>query len=308
MTIAHRKAIDVRRAARAAGASRWTTCPNAAARRRRRVRDDDAVAGACARCPTSSGWPWPTTTSPGCRYREVAGISAAPTAAARRAAADGIAALRRAPARTNPSEETPMNDLFDVAVRRRPPWPGLHDRLVARGRARRPARRRLPHRRHPRRHPAAGGDHRRAGAGRLRRRGPRRGAGGAGRPRSARGSCAPRAGWTCRPRARRVLRRHAARAFDLPLDLRLAARVPRAACSTTCREIGYGHTESYAQVAAAAGNPRAVRAVGTACATNPLPVVVPCHRVVRSDGAWGGYVGGPEAKRALLTLEGVGGL
>lgn len=52
-----------------------------------------------------------------------------------------------------------------------------------------------------------------------------------------------------------------------------------------------------------AGNPRAVRAVGTACATNPLPVVVPCHRVVRSDGTMGGYLGGPQAKRLLLDLE-----
>jgi methylated-DNA-[protein]-cysteine S-methyltransferase len=67
--------------------------------------------------------------------------------------------------------------------------------------------------------------------------------------------------------------------------------------------IGYGRTESYAQVAAATGSPRAVRAVGTACATNPLPVVVPCHRVVRSDGSLGGYAGGTDAKHALLTLE-----
>ena len=58
------------------------------------------------------------------------------------------------------------------------------------------------------------------------------------------------------------------------------------------------------QVAAAAGSPRAVRAVGSACANNPLPVVVPCHRVVRADGSFGGYVGGPEAKHTLLTLEG----
>ena len=67
--------------------------------------------------------------------------------------------------------------------------------------------------------------------------------------------------------------------------------------------IAYGHTESYAQVAQAVGSPRAVRAVGSACATNPLPVVVPCHRVVRSDGSFGGYVGGPDAKRTLLSLE-----
>ena len=51
------------------------------------------------------------------------------------------------------------------------------------------------------------------------------------------------------------------------------------------------------------GNPKAVRAVGTACATNPLPVVVPCHRVLRADGTPGGYVGGPAAKKALLSLE-----
>jgi methylated-DNA-[protein]-cysteine S-methyltransferase len=67
--------------------------------------------------------------------------------------------------------------------------------------------------------------------------------------------------------------------------------------------IGYGRTESYAQVAAAAGSPRAVRAAGTACATNPLPVIVPCHRVIRSDGSPGAYVGGPDAKRSLLGLE-----
>ncbi|HEX4831046.1 MAG TPA: MGMT family protein [Trebonia sp.] len=58
------------------------------------------------------------------------------------------------------------------------------------------------------------------------------------------------------------------------------------------------------QVAELAGNPRAVRAVGTACATNPLPVVVPCHRVLRGDGTPGGYIGGPAAKTTLLTLEG----
>ena len=68
-------------------------------------------------------------------------------------------------------------------------------------------------------------------------------------------------------------------------------------------EIGYGHTASYAAVAWLAGNPRAIRAVGTACATNPLHVVLPCHRVVRSDGGMGGYLGGVEAKRTLLSLE-----
>ncbi|OXM43851.1 methylated-DNA--[protein]-cysteine S-methyltransferase [Amycolatopsis alba] len=92
------------------------------------------------------------------------------------------------------------------------------------------------------------------------------------------------------------------RTFDVPLDFRLSKGFRRAVLAHL-PEIGYGDTESYAQVAAAAGSPRAVRAVGTACATNPLPVVVPCHRVVRSDGSFGGYVGGEDAKRTLLTLE-----
>ena len=90
--------------------------------------------------------------------------------------------------------------------------------------------------------------------------------------------------------------------FDLALDLRLAHGF-RLEVLQHLREIGYGATESYAVVAAAAGSPRAVRAVGTACATNPVPVVVPCHRVVRSDGTPGAYRGGPEAKRTLLALE-----
>lgn len=95
---------------------------------------------------------------------------------------------------------------------------------------------------------------------------------------------------------------HARRTFDLPLDWRLVAGF-RAAVLHHLPEIGYGQTASYATVAALAGSPKAVRAVGTACAKNPLPVVVPCHRVVRSDGAMGGYLGGPEAKRMLLDLE-----
>jgi methylated-DNA-[protein]-cysteine S-methyltransferase len=92
------------------------------------------------------------------------------------------------------------------------------------------------------------------------------------------------------------------RAFDVPLDFRLSSGFRRSVLAHL-PEIGYGRTESYAQVAAAAGSPRAVRAVGSACASNPLPLVVPCHRVVRSDGSFGGYRGGPEAKRLLLTLE-----
>ncbi|WP_328456379.1 MULTISPECIES: methylated-DNA--[protein]-cysteine S-methyltransferase [unclassified Amycolatopsis] len=92
------------------------------------------------------------------------------------------------------------------------------------------------------------------------------------------------------------------RQFDVALDFRLA-RGFRLSVLEHLPEIGYGHTESYAQVATAAGSPKAVRAVGTACAKNPLPLVVPCHRVVRSDGSYGQYAGGEEAKRILLTME-----
>lgn len=92
------------------------------------------------------------------------------------------------------------------------------------------------------------------------------------------------------------------REFSVPLDWRLSAGF-RSTVLRHLPEIGYGHTASYAAVAKLAGNPTAVRAVGSACATNPLPVVVPCHRVIRSDGAMGGYLGGVQAKRILLTLE-----
>lgn len=90
--------------------------------------------------------------------------------------------------------------------------------------------------------------------------------------------------------------------FDLRLDLRLTAGFRRQVIEHLSA-IGYGRRESYAEVAAAVGNPRAVRAVGSACAHNPLPVVIPCHRVVRSDGSIGQYVGGSAAKSTLLTLE-----
>ncbi|WP_113716129.1 methylated-DNA--[protein]-cysteine S-methyltransferase [Arthrobacter dokdonensis] len=92
------------------------------------------------------------------------------------------------------------------------------------------------------------------------------------------------------------------RLFDLPLDLRLAGGFRREVL-VHLPEIGYGDTASYAAVAALTSSPRAVRAVGTACARNPLPLVLPCHRVVRSDGSLGGYLGGPEAKALLLDLE-----
>ncbi|HEU4362996.1 MAG TPA: methylated-DNA--[protein]-cysteine S-methyltransferase [Mycobacterium sp.] len=92
------------------------------------------------------------------------------------------------------------------------------------------------------------------------------------------------------------------RGFTVPVDLRLATGFRRSVVEHL-RAIGYGQRESYATVAAAVGNPRAVRAVGSACAHNPLPVVIGCHRVVRSDGSIGRYAGGGPAKATLLDLE-----
>jgi methylated-DNA-[protein]-cysteine S-methyltransferase len=90
--------------------------------------------------------------------------------------------------------------------------------------------------------------------------------------------------------------------FDLPLDLQLATGFRREVLEEL-RGVRYGTTTSYAGLAARTHSPRAVRAVGTACATNPLPLVVPCHRVIRSDGSMGNYRGGIAAKRTLLALE-----
>lgn len=90
--------------------------------------------------------------------------------------------------------------------------------------------------------------------------------------------------------------------FDLPLDFGLSTGF-RQTVQRQLAHIAYGHTQSYGQIAEAVGNPRAVRAVGSACATNPLPVVIPCHRVIRTDGSLGGYAGGLAAKTALLAME-----
>ncbi|HEY0259907.1 MAG TPA: methylated-DNA--[protein]-cysteine S-methyltransferase [Lacisediminihabitans sp.] len=90
--------------------------------------------------------------------------------------------------------------------------------------------------------------------------------------------------------------------FDLDLDLSLSNGFRRIVQAHLPR-IPYGATESYKRVAELVGNPKAVRAVGSACATNPLPIVVPCHRVLRTDGTLGGYIGGLAAKSALLRLE-----
>lgn len=90
--------------------------------------------------------------------------------------------------------------------------------------------------------------------------------------------------------------------FDLSLDLSLSVGFRRVVL-TYLPTIAYGHTASYQAVAAGVDNPKAVRAVGSACATNPLPIVIPCHRVIRSDGALGAYLGGSDTKRRLLDLE-----
>ena len=92
--------------------------------------------------------------------------------------------------------------------------------------------------------------------------------------------------------------------FDLPVDWRLSKDFRRRVLRAIAR-IPYGQTRSYTQMATSAGNERAVRAAGSACGTNPIPVVVPCHRVLRSGGALGGYGGGLPMKEALLRLEGV---
>ena len=99
---------------------------------------------------------------------------------------------------------------------------------------------------------------------------------------------------------------HLRRGFELSLDHRLSSGY-RLEVQLALPSIGYGHTVSYKELAATTGRPAAVRAVGTACATNPLPIVVPCHRVLRSDGSLGGYLGGLEAKKVLLDLERDGG-
>jgi methylated-DNA-[protein]-cysteine S-methyltransferase len=95
----------------------------------------------------------------------------------------------------------------------------------------------------------------------------------------------------------------ARRRFDVPLDLRLRAGFRRAVLDQLRSGVGYGQTVSYSALAGDVGNARAVRAVASACATNPLPLFVPCHRVIRRDGSSGDYIGGVVAKRTLLRLE-----
>jgi methylated-DNA-[protein]-cysteine S-methyltransferase len=91
--------------------------------------------------------------------------------------------------------------------------------------------------------------------------------------------------------------------FELPLDWQLTQGFYRKVLRATAR-IPYGQTRSYKQMATKAGSPRAVRATGSALGSNPLPIIVPCHRVLRTGGALGGYGGGLDTKQALLELEG----
>lgn len=91
--------------------------------------------------------------------------------------------------------------------------------------------------------------------------------------------------------------------FDLPLDLSRGSCFQRRVWAST-RRIPYGQARSYAQIAHDVGAPRAARAVGQALGANPVPIIVPCHRVVRADGSLGGYGAGPGLKEALLSLEG----
>jgi methylated-DNA-[protein]-cysteine S-methyltransferase len=94
-------------------------------------------------------------------------------------------------------------------------------------------------------------------------------------------------------------RRHA---FELPIDWQLSTGFLLRARQGIAA-IPYGETRTYTNLARAAGNERAVRAAGSACSRNPIPLVVPCHRVLRSDGSLGGYAGGLEMKERLLELE-----
>jgi methylated-DNA-[protein]-cysteine S-methyltransferase len=93
------------------------------------------------------------------------------------------------------------------------------------------------------------------------------------------------------------------REFELPIDWRLAYGFGKRVLTATAR-IPYGSVSSYKEIASAAGSPRAFRAAGSALGHNPLPIVVPCHRVLSSGGGLGGYTGGLHRKRLLLGVEG----
>ena len=174
---------------------------------------------------------------------------------------------------------------------RRPDRRRLRDgRLAVRRAARRPHRpgRRQAGAAHPSRQPAL----------------PRRGARGAGDA-SSRREC------SSRPKRLDEERRELEdyfegrrQEFDVPVDWSLTSPGFRSRALHAVARIPYGKTRTYAEIAKSAGNPRAFRAAGTACGSNPIPLIVPCHRVVQSGGGIGNYGGGPEMKRELLGLEG----
>ncbi|MEV0279564.1 methylated-DNA--[protein]-cysteine S-methyltransferase [Streptomyces sp. NPDC050610] len=95
------------------------------------------------------------------------------------------------------------------------------------------------------------------------------------------------------------------RAFTVPLDWSLTGGFNRRVLRALAAHVPYGTVVGYQDLAHRVGDPGAARAVGTAMGANPLPVVVPCHRVIESGGGLGGFGGGLEVKRALLALEGV---
>ena len=305
VTIAHRKAIDVTARPRPGpGPGRRT--PRGADRPRRPGAQPthDLWRGGPRRCPTSSARPSPTTTSPACPTPRSPQILGGTTEAARRAAADGI----KTPAASTYPERSPiMNEL-------RRPFPDTRPTTT-------------------RSTPAAPpGSTQAAEQPRACSTSPTA----PSTPRSARCCWPPPTSGLVRvaydvedhdqvlealagrisPRVLRAPARLDAAARELdeyfagaPAQLRPAAGlaavhgVPAAGAAAPADDRLRAHRAATRQVAALAGNPRAVRAVGTACATNPLPVVVPCHRVVRTDGTRGGYVGGPAAKTTLLNLE-----
>lgn len=98
--------------------------------------------------------------------------------------------------------------------------------------------------------------------------------------------------------------RESRRTFDLPLDLRFASDFTRKVLQETSK-ISYGKVLTYQDIASRIKRPRAVRAVGNALGRNPIPIVIPCHRVVASGGGLGGYTGGLDIKRKLLRIEGI---
>jgi len=92
--------------------------------------------------------------------------------------------------------------------------------------------------------------------------------------------------------------------LDLPVDLALVRSPFRRNALEELRRVTAGHVVTYGELARRIDHPRAARAVGSACATNPVPIIVPCHRVVPGGGGVGSYGGGPEIKRRLLAHEG----